>query len=144
MSVAVDANILLYSSNESSDLQKRATAVLDELAAGNELVYVFWPVAMAYLRIATHQRIYPRPLAPKQAVANLEALLAQPNVRSPGEGEGFWTAYRAVSEEVQPRGRLVTDAHLVTLMRQYGVRTILTRDRGFRRFDGIRVRDPFA
>lgn len=42
------------------------------------------------------------------------------------------------------RGNLVTDAHLVTLMRRYGVRTILTRDRDFRRFDGIRALDPFA
>jgi predicted nucleic acid-binding protein len=37
----------------------------------------------------------------------------------------------------------VPDAHLATLMRQYGVRTIYTRDRDFRRFDGIDVRDPF-
>jgi hypothetical protein len=29
-------------------------------------------------------------------------------------------------------------------MRQYGVVPIVTRDRDFRRFDGIRVRDPFA
>ncbi|GIV00558.1 MAG: hypothetical protein KatS3mg014_2173 [Actinomycetota bacterium] len=34
--------------------------------------------------------------------------------------------------------------HLVALMRENGVRTILTHDRDFRRFDGIRVRDPFA
>jgi predicted nucleic acid-binding protein len=51
--------------------------------------------------------------------------------------------YRSVAAEVGPRGRLVADAHLVALMRQHGVRTIVTRDRGFRRFDGIRVRDPF-
>jgi hypothetical protein len=29
-------------------------------------------------------------------------------------------------------------------MRQHGVRLIYTRDRGFRRFDGIDARDPFA
>lgn len=38
----------------------------------------------------------------------------------------------------------VTDAHIATLMRQHGVGTIYTRDRDFRRFDGIRVEDPFA
>ena len=36
------------------------------------------------------------------------------------------------------------DAHLVGLMRQHGVGTIWTRDRDFRRFSGIKVRDPFA
>ena len=37
----------------------------------------------------------------------------------------------------------VTDGHLVSLMRQHGVGTIYTRDRDFRRFDGIRAEDPF-
>jgi predicted nucleic acid-binding protein len=38
----------------------------------------------------------------------------------------------------------VSDGHIATLMRQHGVRVIYTRDRGFRRFDGIQVLDPFA
>ena len=42
------------------------------------------------------------------------------------------------------RGNLVPDAHLVALMRQHGVRTIWTHDRDFRKFNGIRVVDPFA
>ena len=29
-------------------------------------------------------------------------------------------------------------------MREHGVATIYTRDRGFRRFDGITVRDPLG
>jgi hypothetical protein len=29
-------------------------------------------------------------------------------------------------------------------MRQHGVRVIYTRDRGFRRFDGIQAEDPFG
>jgi hypothetical protein len=29
-------------------------------------------------------------------------------------------------------------------MRQHGVSTIYTRDRDFRRFDGIRAEDPFS
>ena len=42
------------------------------------------------------------------------------------------------------RGNDVPDAHLAALMRQHGVRVIYTRDRDFRRFDGIDARDPFA
>jgi predicted nucleic acid-binding protein len=38
----------------------------------------------------------------------------------------------------------VPDAHLATLMRQYGATTIWSHDRDFRRFDRITVRDPFA
>ncbi|MBA2556550.1 MAG: PIN domain-containing protein [Chloroflexi bacterium] len=35
------------------------------------------------------------------------------------------------------------DAHIVALMRENGVRTIWTRDRDFRRFRDIQIRDPF-
>lgn len=36
------------------------------------------------------------------------------------------------------------DIHLVALMRQHGVRVLHSRDRSFRRFDGIEVQDPFG
>jgi predicted nucleic acid-binding protein len=57
--------------------------------------------------------------------------------------EGFWDLYRATAGE-HPRGNEVPDAHIATLMRQHGVRVIYTRDRGFRRFDGIEAREPFV
>lgn len=41
-------------------------------------------------------------------------------------------------------GNAVPDAHLAALMRQHGVATIYTRDRDFRRFEGIRVEDPLS
>jgi predicted nucleic acid-binding protein len=44
----------------------------------------------------------------------------------------------------RPRGNDVPDAHLASLMRQHDVRVIWTRDRDFRRFDGIDARDPFS
>ena len=96
------------------------------------------------MRLATHPSVFRRPLSLDLAIANLEDLLARPQVRTPGEDDGFWPLLREVLAEGGARGNLVTDAHLVTLMRRYGVRTILTRDRDFRRFDGIRALDPFA
>jgi predicted nucleic acid-binding protein len=41
-------------------------------------------------------------------------------------------------------GNLVTDSHIAALMPQYGVSTIHTADRDFRRFPGITPLDPFA
>ncbi len=42
------------------------------------------------------------------------------------------------------RGNELPDAHVVALMRQHEVATIYTRDRDFRRYEGIMVHDPFA
>ena len=143
MSSTVDANVLIYASNTADPLHRPAVELVQRLAEGPELVYLFWPTLMAYLRIVTHPAILPRPLAPKVAMQNIEALLERPNVRSPGEGDGFWPIYRSTSDG-RPRGNDVPDAHLAALMRQHGVRLIYTRDRDFRRFDGIKARDPFA
>lgn len=144
MSVTVDANVLLYASDSSSPFHPRARATLEALARGPEIVYLFWPTLMAYLRIATHPAVFREPLSGAQAIANVEALLSRPHVRAPGEGDRFWDLFREMAGEPPVSGNLVPDAHLVALMREHGVRTILTHDRDFRRFDGIRVRDPFA
>jgi uncharacterized protein len=144
LSFTLDANVLLYASDESSRYHESARAFLDEAARGDELVYLFWPTVTAYLRIATHSAIFDRPLPREDAVANVEGLLSFPHVQTAGEQDRFWSLYRRVGDEADARGNLVSDAHLVALMVENGVRTIWTHDRDFRRFAGIEVRDPFA
>ena len=143
MSYTVDATVLLYASDESSPVHARARQLVGRLADGPEIAYLFWPTVMAYLRIATHPAVFARPLSIVEAVGNIEQLLARPHVRTTGEGEAFWRSFRDVADDALPSGNLVPDAHLVTLMAENDVRTIWTRDRDFRRFPRIEVRDPF-
>lgn len=144
MSVTLDANVLLYASDPESELHVQAQREVDRLVRGPEPLYVFWPVISAYLRLATHPSVFATPLPLATAAANVRDLLSQPYVRAVGEEEGFWRLLLPALEEGRAQGNLVTDAHLVALMRQYGVGTIATRDRDLRRWDGIRVHDPFA
>ncbi len=144
MTFAIDANLLLYASDESSPVHGRAVEVLDEIALGPELAYLFWPAAMAYLRLATHPAIFDRPLSHADARANIEALISLPHVRAVGEGDAFWSRFVEVADDLAPMGNLVPDAHIVALMLENGVRTIWTRDRDYRKFAGIRVHDPFS
>lgn len=143
MSYTVDANVLLYASDESSPVHQRARAAVQQLAQGPEIAYLFWPTVMAYLRIATHPAVFAHPMSIVEAVGNVEQLLARPHVRTTGETEAFWRSFRDVAGDALPSGNLVPDAHLVTLMLDNDVRTIWTRDRDFRRFPRIEVRDPF-
>jgi toxin-antitoxin system PIN domain toxin len=143
VSVTIDANVLVYASNEDDPVHGVARALLDRLAAGPEIVVLFWPTLLGYLRLVTHPAILPRPLTPRAAVRNVESLIGRPHVRTPGEDEGFWARYRESGGDAA-RGDDVPDTHLAALMRQHGVRIIYSRDRGFRRFDGIEAQDPFA
>ena len=143
MSYTVDASVLLYASDESSPVHARARELVGRLADGPEIAYLFWPTVMAYLRIATHPAVFARPLSIVEAVGNIEQLLARPHVRTTGEGEAFWRSFRDVADDALPSGNLVPGARLVALMVENDVRTIWTRDRDFRRFPRIEVRDPF-
>jgi uncharacterized protein len=143
LSATLDTNVLVYASNEDDPAYERARALLERLAAGPDLLYLFWPTLLGYVRIVTHPGIMRRPLGPAEALDNVSGLLRLPHVRAPGEREGFWDLYRATAG-AQVRGNDVPDAHVATLMRQHGVRVIYTRDRGFRRFEGVQPHDPFA
>ncbi|HKZ92881.1 MAG TPA: TA system VapC family ribonuclease toxin [Candidatus Limnocylindrales bacterium] len=140
MSTTVDTSVLVYASNQSDRWHEGARRVIERLASGPELVYLFWPVLMGYLRVVTHPSILPRPLAARDAMRNIAALIERPNVQVVGEADGFWTTFLSTAPP-HSRGNDVPDAHLVALMRQNGVRRIYTRDQGFRRFAGIEVLD---
>ena len=143
MSATVDANILVYASNQSDPVHAQAIELVKRLAHGPDLLYLFWPVVLGYLRIVTHPAILRKPLSAREATANAEALLQRPHVRTPGEADGFWELFRQTSRD-QARGNDVLDAHLIALMRQHGVRRIYSRDIGLRRFAEVDVVDPFA
>jgi uncharacterized protein len=143
LSATLDTTILVYASNARDPAHRTARSLLERLTAGPDLLYLFWPTLLGYVRLVTHPGILPRPLGPVAAVENVSALVRLPHVRTPGEGERFWDLYRATAGD-RLRGNDVPDGHIATLMRQHGVRLIYTRDRGFRRFEGIQVLDPFA
>ena len=143
MTTTVDTNVLVYASDTGGSQHARATALLEHLAAGPDLVVLLWPTLLGYLRIATHPAICGAPLPFEVARANVDALLGLPHVRAAGETADHWGAFCTVTDDTPVRGNLVPDAHLVALMRTHGVHHIWSRDRDLRRFDAISVSDPF-
>lgn len=143
MTATVDTNIFVSAVHDASPTQPRARAFLDWVAAGPQVVHLFWPALLGFVRITTHPTILGNPLGREEAESAVERLLAMPHVRVTGESRRFWPTYRGVAADVQARGKLVPDAHLVALMKENGVSTIWTADRDFRKFDGITVKNPF-
>jgi len=144
LSYSVDANLLLYASDRSSPHHAAAAKFLESRAEDPDLFCLCWPALIAYLRIATHPRIFADPLSPAEALSNVEALIALPRTRLLAEDEGFLDIYRAVTERAPVRGNLVPDAHLGGLLRQHGVGTLYTADSDFRRFDFLKLRNPLG
>jgi toxin-antitoxin system PIN domain toxin len=144
VSFSCDVNVLLYASDTASPVHAAARQFIEAAAGGGDLWCIGWPTVMSYLRIATHPRIFGAPLAPDEALGNVEALARVPHVRLLAEEPGFLDAYREVTGAFPVRGNLVPDAHLAALLRQHGVKTLYTRDADFRKFSFLEIRDPFA
>lgn len=142
MSFAIDANILVYASNEGSEVHARALSFIKQCVEGSEAFCLAWPTLAAYLRIVTHPAVFRRPLTADEAMANVDALLGLAHVRALGEEDDFWSSYREVAAPVRPRGNQVPDTHLAAILRQHGIVTLFTRDRDFRRYDFLTVVDP--
>ncbi len=144
MSFALDVNVLLYASDQESPLAPLAKRFLEGAVRSPELLCLAWPTLTAYVRLTTNPASCRVPLSTEEATANVTALLAQPRSRVLVEEEGFWDIYRGLLDGHRARHKLVPDVHLAALLRQHGVKTLYTRDRDFRRFDFLDVRDPFA
>jgi len=89
MSYTLAANILLYASDESSSRYGAGKEFLFQCAERTDVLYLPWMTVSAYLRIATHPRIFQRPPLPRDALANIESLISLPQVRRLSEGKGF-------------------------------------------------------
>jgi hypothetical protein len=87
---------------------------------------------------------YPRPQHVHAVFGFLHVVLASPSLRRLLPTEDTLTVWRGVIEESGVRGRRVHDAQIFALCLEHGVRELLTADKGFRRFRGIKVTNPFA
>lgn len=115
-----------------------------ELATGSRRWALPWPCVTEFLGVGTNPLIRPPKGAMALAWRNLDALLASPVVRVLWPTDETPAALREVLLESGVTGQQVYDAQIVALCLQHGVREILTADKGFRRFSGIKVTNPFA
>jgi len=138
--ILVDANLLVYASVKDMPHHAKALDWLSQSLSSHSQVGIPWASSLAYVRIVTNPRIFPKPLAFSVAWAQVKSWLAQPNVWVPLPTE----RHQAVLEEML--GAIsscnhVADADLAALAIQYGLE-LVTADRGFARFPGLRFRNP--
>jgi toxin-antitoxin system PIN domain toxin len=140
--IAVDTNILVYAFDVRVPLHRRALDLLRGLAEGQRPWGLPWPCITEFLSVVTAAD-YPRPHTAMEAVGFLDRVMASPALRCLRPTEDTLRVWREVLDDSGVRGLRVHDAHIFALCLEHGVRELLTADRGFRRFRGLKVRDPF-
>ena len=137
----IDANVLLFARDSASERHHAAREFLEDALNGPTRVGLPWPSLTAFLRIATHPRVYVEPLTTQQAWTQVESWLAAPASWVPVPT----TRHAEVLGELLRRsgvtGNLMADAHLAALAIEHGLE-LCSSDSDFARFPGLRWRDP--
>jgi toxin-antitoxin system PIN domain toxin len=139
----VDANLLLYSADESSARHEEASAWIAEVLGGARQVGVPWSSLSAFLRISTNPRVFRSPLDAGAAWSFVDSLLAQETVWVPAPTPRHAEVFRQLMKRHQAGANLVSDVELAALAYEHGL-TVCSADHDFARFTEIRWVDPLA
>ncbi len=141
--IAIDTSVLVYARRTESPHHGAARALVAGLAEGTAPWALPWPVVYEFVRVVTHPRVFDPPSPLDAVLRDLESLLASPSLTLLGEGSGH---ARLMGEQLRggsASGNLAHDAHIAALVVEHGVSELLTTDRDFARFPGVRARNPF-
>lgn len=139
-----DVNICLAAMRpDASPVAGRVREWLEGQLNDHEQVGLSTLVLSAVVRISTNHRIFSSPSSPSEAIEFTEALLASPAAAVVSPGVRHWAIFRDLVTMHRLRANDVPDAYLAALAMEAGA-SLVTLDRGFARFEGLRRRDPLA
>lgn len=139
--ILIDANLLLYAYDSSSEYHKTAGSWFQEVLSQQEPVRLSWMTILAFLRISTNPRAFTRPLSISEALAVVSEWLSIPSVHILNPTERHFEIMKNLLPAAQVSGPLVMDGHLAALAIEHGA-TLYTNDKDFARFSGVRLRNP--
>ena len=139
----VDANLVLWAHHRQFPRHDKAREWWRKTLNSSPQVGIAWPTIVAFLRISTHPRALRRPLDIDVAWSEVKRWLERPNVWIPVPTERHPGILDELLRKGAATGNHVPDADLAALALEWGLE-LLSADRDFARYPGLRWRDPLA
>lgn len=141
----VDTNVLIYAADRDAPEHGRCRGLLDGWRKRSGAWYLTWGIWYEFLRVVTHPKVFRRPWRVGEALRFLEAVRGSPGLAMlvPTDRHAGVLA-EVVAEVPQLGGNILHDVHTAVLMREHGIRRIVTRDTGFHRFGFLDPVDPLT
>ena len=136
-----DINVLVYARREDSVDHARYLDWLERALSGVEPVGLVTPVMAGFLRVVTNPRVFAQPTSIEDALVFVEAVLDTPASVVPSPSARQSGIFFEVCRKVGAKGNVVPDAWLAATAIDLDA-TLVTADRGFARFAGLRWRHP--
>lgn len=139
-----DVNVCLAAMRpDASPAAARVRDWLEGRLNAHEQVGLSELVLSGMIRIATTHWVFNSPSSAAEAVEFADALLSAPAATVVRPGPRHWRIFGDLVTTHRLRANDVPDAYLASLAMEAGA-TLVTLDRGFARFDGLRRLDPLA
>lgn len=138
--IVIDTNILLYAVNRNDTRSSRAIRALESIVNRGAGWAVSWTIVYEFMRVATHPNVFPSPLGAAAAWEFIMELIQRPDCLLLTETVVHPEMLsQCLRETSRIRGNQLHDFHLAVLMREHGIRSLLTEDRDFRMFPWIEI-----
>ena len=141
--IVTDVNVLVYAYRGEAVHHERFRRWLEMVTNGDEAFALSDVVLSGFVRVVTHPRIFRPPSPIDHALGFARDLLSQPNCIMIRPGPRHWSVFARLCRESGATGNLVPDAYLAALAIEAGCE-LVTTDRDFARFKGLRWRHPLA
>lgn len=141
--ILVDANFLFYTIYPEGPEHRACRKLLEQWSGGGTPWYTTWSVVYEFLRITTHPRVLENPWPLDKAIGFVRTLITSGGLRVLEHTEEHLEVLTDC-ERSHPglRGSILHDLHIAVMMREHGIRRIVTRDTHFHAFDFVEVVDP--
>jgi hypothetical protein len=138
-----DVNVLVYAHREDSASHAQHKRWLADLVNGDGAFAVASIVISGFLRVVTHPKVFVKPSPIPVALAFAAQVLDAPSCVKVEPGARHWEIFSRLCRAHEAKGSLVPDAYLAALAIETGCE-LVTTDRDFARFAGLRSRPPLA
>lgn len=139
----LDANLLLWAHHEGFQQHEQARTWWASTVTAAPMIGIPWPTVLAFVRISTHPRALAEPASLDDAWAVVESWLDRPNVWVPVPTDRHRALFADMLRGGAATGNHTSDAHLAALAVEWGLE-LLSADRDFARYPGLRWRDPLS
>lgn len=137
-----DVNVCVYAIREDSPDHEAYRSWLTDALNGDEPVGISELVLSAVVRIITNHRIFREPSTTQQALDACAELRSSSVAVPLQSGQRHWEIFDSLCRHTNGKANAVPDAYHAALAIENGA-TLITADRGFARFPGLRWRHPF-
>ena len=140
--ILVDANLLVYAHVSDVPEHRAAREWLDGRLSGPTKVGLPWESLLAFIRLVSNPRVFPRYESVADAWDQVDAWLSSGPAWIPVATERHREVLRTLIP-VTKNAHLVPDAHLAALAIEHGLQ-LMSTDGDFARFPGLRWQNPLA